>query len=149
MLVHVIHMLAHVRRAPVHFWARRAAPPNSRTCPSIILLEVSYVLFLMVRRVLEAMEQFIASGPILFCFLSSLENYKLVFFVFNILISVFILFIFNFYSWPFYKTFICFQFHHSIPICHILFFSIWFVLFWFLICFQPFFNLACLTRWCI
>jgi hypothetical protein len=73
----------------------------------------------------------------------------LVFFVFNILISVFIFLIFNFYFWPFYKTFICFQFHHSILICHILFFSIWFVLFWFLICFQPFFNLACLTRWCI
>ena len=48
--------------------------------------------------------------------------------------SLFFLF-FYFCSWSFYESFICFQFHHSILICHILFFSIWFLFIWFLIFF--------------
>jgi hypothetical protein len=35
--------------------------------------------------------------------------------------------------WPFYKSFVCFQFSPSITIRHIFFFSIWSLFFWFLI----------------
>jgi len=42
---------------------------------------------------------------------------------------------FYFFSWPFCKSFICFQFHPSIHICGILFLPIWpsFFLFFFLL----------------
>jgi hydrogenase-4 membrane subunit HyfE len=42
-------------------------------------------------------------------------------FVVGISTLVLILLIFNFYSWPFYRSFICFQFHSSISIYHIFF----------------------------
>jgi len=55
-------------------------------------------------------------------FFSSLENHKLVFFVVDISISIINLLIFNFYSWPFCKSFICFQLSPLIWIFHVLLF---------------------------
>jgi hypothetical protein len=46
---------------------------------------------------------------------------------------------FNFCFWSFYRSFICFQFHHSIPIYQILYFLIWSLFFLFLIVFFDFF----------
>jgi hypothetical protein len=51
-----------------------------------------------------------------FCSLFSLENYSLILFVVDILTLIFILLISNFFSWLFFRSFICFQFHLSIPI---------------------------------
>ena len=50
---------------------------------------------------------------------------------FSILVLMF--FMAYFCLWPFYKSFVCFQFSPSIIICHILFFLIWSLFFWFLI----------------
>jgi hypothetical protein len=71
----------------------------------------------------------------LFFSLSTLENYSLTLFVVGILTSALIILISNFCSWFFYRSFICFQFHHSISIYKILYFSIWSLFFWFLIFF--------------
>jgi hypothetical protein len=46
---------------------------------------------------------------------------------------VLVLLISSFCSWPFCKILIGFQFHHSISICDMLFFPIWFLFFLFLI----------------
>jgi len=43
-------------------------------------------------------------------------------------------FYFYFFSWFFYKNFVCFEFSSSIIICHVFFFSIQSLFFWFLIC---------------
>jgi len=80
-----------------------------------------HVLFMVVRLVLAEMERFIALGlfflffplPLKITGLSSLVNY------FNFSPYFFILY---FFSWSFYKSFICFQFHHLILIYPILFF---------------------------
>jgi hypothetical protein len=48
------------------------------------------------------------------------EKYSLTFFVVSISTLVIILLIFNFWFWPLCRSFICFQFHPSIPIYHIL-----------------------------
>jgi len=48
---------------------------------------------------------------------------------------------FDFLSWPFCRSFICFQYHHSILICQILYSLIWSLFFWFLIFFPwPFYK---------
>jgi hypothetical protein len=57
-----------------------------------------------------------------------LKTYTVVHFVFDFSISVLILLIAYFRSYSFYKNFICFQFCPSITICHILFFSILFLI---------------------
>ena len=73
--------------------------------------------------------------------LSFYENYKLTLLVVNNSISVPILLIFLFWSYPSYKSFICFQFHHWIPIYQILYSLIWSSLFGFLIfCLGLFFE---------
>jgi hypothetical protein len=90
-----------------------------------------HVLFLVVRCMLVILVWFIACGPFFFFSLSSLEDYSLTLFVVGISTLVLILLIFNFYSWPFYRSFICFQFHSSISIYHIFFlFSFWLSFFW-------------------
>jgi hypothetical protein len=79
-----------------------------------------YVIFLLIWHVLVVVRQFIVN-EFFFLFLLSLENYRLViWFVIDIWILVFIFFYFC--SWSFCKSFICFQFHHSILIFHMLFF---------------------------
>jgi len=55
----------------------------------------------------------------LFFSLSYPKRYTLALFVFGILIPVIFLLIFYFCPWPFYKSFICFQFNPSITIFHI------------------------------
>jgi hypothetical protein len=70
--------------------------------------------------------------------LSSPKNYSLTLFVVGISTLVLIFLFSKFCSWLFCISFICFQFHHSILICHILYFvSIWFSIFWFYF-FRPF-----------
>jgi hypothetical protein len=59
--------------------------------------------------------------------LLSFENYRLVMFIVDILTQIFIFLIPDFFSWSFYKKFICFQFYLSISIWHIYIF--YFVLF--------------------
>ena len=59
----------------------------------------------------------------------------MIFFVVDILASVFILLTSNFCSWFFCKSFICFQFSPSISICYILFSPMRALLFWFLVFF--------------
>jgi hypothetical protein len=49
--------------------------------------------------------------------------------------SILILLIFNFWSWLFYKSFICFQYNSSILIYQILYSLTWFLFFLFLIFF--------------
>jgi hypothetical protein len=53
------------------------------------------------------------------------EKYSLTFLVVSISTLAIILLIFNFWFWPFCRSFICFQFHPSIPIYHILYSPIW------------------------
>jgi len=114
------------------------------------------------------MSLIVISFLFLFFSFSSLKIYRLVLFVFDISTSIFILLIFNLYSWSFYKkiyfflislfnfdlsyiiflfgpyffisnffpwffckNFIDFQFHYSIQIYSVLFFSIWSLFFWF------------------
>jgi hypothetical protein len=63
-----------------------------------------------------------SSSISLFFSLSFLKKYSLVLSVFDI--SIYILFfISNFFSCPFYKKIVYFQFSPSISICHVLFFS--------------------------
>jgi hypothetical protein len=90
------------------------------------------VLFLIVRHVLAMMDRIVANGHLFpFFYLFSLENYSLTLFVICIWTSVLILLILNFFSWTSYRSFICFQFYPSIPICYIYIyiFSIWLLLF--------------------
>jgi hypothetical protein len=77
-----------------------------------------------------------------FIFFSSPENYDFDFFLVDISTSEFIHLIFNFCSWPlpFCRSFIYFQFNHSISIYQILYFSIWSLFFLFLFFF---FGLFC------
>jgi hypothetical protein len=78
------------------------------------------VLFLIVRHVLAMMDRIVANGHLFpFFYLFSLENYSLTLFVICIWTSVLILLILNFFSWTSYRSFICFQFYPSIPICYI------------------------------
>ena len=68
-----------------------------------------------------------------FFFIYFLKNYSLAFLVVDISTSVFIFLISIFLSWPFYKNFICFQFHLSILNYQILYCSMWYSFFGFLI----------------
>jgi hypothetical protein len=54
---------------------------------------------------------------------SWLFKIRVILLVINISILARNVLILNFCSWPFCKAFICFQFHHSISICDILFFQ--------------------------
>jgi len=71
-------------------------------------------------------------------FTLAIQNLRVTHFFIEISTSVLILFISNFCSWLFYKISVCFQFHHWIQICNMLFFFylglifflLFFVLFW-------------------
>jgi hypothetical protein len=60
-----------------------------------------------------------------FFYLSSLKNCNLALLVVGISTSILIFLISNFLSWSFSRSFICFQFHHSISIYQILYFLMW------------------------
>ena len=51
-----------------------------------------------------------------------MQNFGVALLFIEILTLVFIFLICNFYSWPFYKIMICFEFYPSISICDMLFF---------------------------
>jgi hypothetical protein len=69
--------------------------------------------------------------------ISSLKHCRLVLFVFVFFsTSVCFLLIFNFYLWPFCKSFLSSRFSLSISIYHILCFKIWSLFIWFLITFK-------------
>jgi hypothetical protein len=77
-------------------------------------------LFLLVRRVTVSDKWFVVDDSFfLFFSLSYPKRCTLALFVFGILIPVIFLLIFYFCPWPFYKSFICFQFNPSITIFHI------------------------------
>jgi hypothetical protein len=61
----------------------------------------------------------------LFFLFFSPKNYSSTFLFVDISTSFFIFFIFNFQSWPFYWSFICFQFYPSILIYQISYSSMW------------------------
>jgi hypothetical protein len=65
--------------------------------------------------------------------LFAMQNFGVVLWFMKISTSILIFLIFNFYSWSFCRTLICFQFYHSIPIWDIWCFLIWslFFDFWF------------------
>jgi hypothetical protein len=64
--------------------------------------------------------------------LPPIKKHNLVIFVFVISIQSLFLWFLIFIHWPYYTSFICFQFSHSILICHVLFFPFKFLFFWFL-----------------
>jgi hypothetical protein len=76
----------------------------------------------------SVMRRFVAGGHFPIFSLTPLkiiltdQNSRVVLLVIDILTSVLIFCIFNFYSWLFCENFICFEFYHSIPIRDILFF---------------------------
>jgi len=88
----------------------------------------------------SVMRRFVAGGHFPIFSLTPLkiiltdQNSRVVLLVIDILTSVLIFCIFNFYSWLFCENFICFEFYHSIPICDILFFSIWSLFFQLFFC---------------
>jgi len=63
--------------------------------------------------------------------LFSLSNLKKYTFVLFFIYFNYNPYFFNFCSWLFYRSFVFFQFNPLIRICHILFFSIWSLFFWF------------------
>ena len=90
----------------------------SKKCPSYHIVK-SFVVFSSLRsNVCQRwwVVQFVIGAPPPFYSLFSLENYSLILFVVGILTLIFILLISNFFSWLFFRSFICFQFHLSIPI---------------------------------
>ena len=80
----------------------------------------SHFLFFLMRRVTT--RRFVVSGLFFFFSLTFPKYDRLTLFVFDILILVLIVLISNGYFWPFYKSFVCFQFSHSILIWHIYIF---------------------------
>jgi len=78
------------------------------------------VLFLIVRHVLAMMDRIVINGH-LFPFFLSLFPWKLQFDPLCYLYFNFSPYSFDFeyFSWTSYRSFICFQFHPSIPICSI------------------------------
>jgi hypothetical protein len=100
---------------------------NASSCPKIPFHHVTGIFFMSSRWSdacwLWWFDLFLVNLYFFFLFfsLSSLEKYSLILFVVGISTSILILFIFNFYSWSFYRNFICFQFRLSIP-SHILLF---------------------------
>lgn len=85
--------------------------------------ECCCVFFYLERYVLAIGGCFITNKSFVF-FLFSLipENDSLVLFFYDISTLILILLIWKFSSWPSCKSFICFQFHHSIPLWYIYFF---------------------------
>jgi len=71
---------------------------------------------------------------------SSPKKYNLTLFVVGVLTSILILLIFIFWSWSFCKSFICFQFYHSIQVHKYHIFPIWSKLFCFLFFFLVFYK---------
>ena len=71
--------------------------------------------------------QFVADNTFFFLSLFSLlpsklcQACKILYFSFYFSFSILVLLIFNFCSWPFCKTLICFQFYHSISIQNVVF----------------------------
>jgi hypothetical protein len=93
-----------------------ATPLSFKKSPFIVVLEVSLHWFSSCRQWLSGL----SSMDIFFI----LKNYNLILYIVGISISVLILLIFNFCSWHFCRSFIYFQLHPSISICHILCFTI-------------------------
>jgi hypothetical protein len=86
----------------------------------------SCLLFLLVQRLAQLVIEFSVDEPFFSHFsLFSSKNYSSTFLFVDISTSVFIFFIFNFQSWPFYWSFICFQFYPSILIYQISYSSMW------------------------
>jgi len=101
-------------------------------------LEVSWRLLPLGQHIVAGVGWFV-TNDFFFLFLFSLllskftlaiENLRVIHLFIEILTSIFILFISNFCSWPFYKISVFFQFHHWIQICNMLFFLIWSSFFW-------------------
>ena len=93
-----------------------ATPLSFKKSPFIVVLEVSLHWFSSCRQWLSGL----SSMDIFFI----LKNYNLILYIVGVSISVLILLIFNFCSWHFCRSFIYFQLHPSISICHILCFTI-------------------------
>jgi len=98
------------------FQKAHATPLTFKKYPFIVVLKVSLHWCSTCRQWLSGL----SSMNIFFI----LKNYSLTLFIVGISISVLIFFIFNFCSWHFCKSFIHFQLHPSISICHILCFAI-------------------------
>ena len=108
---------------------------SGQTCSSIVSLEV--LMCSLPSSVKCDDEWSIVYRQWLFFFLPFFslfypKKYTFVLFIFCVSISVVILLIFYFCSWPFYKNLVCFQFSLSITIYYILFVLIWSLFFWFL-----------------
>jgi len=96
-----------------------------------------HVFFLVEWSVSTRIVQFVVNWPFSFLFFllhQELHLGPICYLYFN-----FSPYFFNFCSWSFYRSFICFQFRPSIPIYQILYFLIWSLFFLFLIFFFDFF----------
>jgi len=92
-----------------------------------------FFFFLLVWHMLVVVRWFVVDElffPSLLFSLFLKKNYNLTIFIVDISTSILILLISSFVSWLFCRNSICFQFHPSISICHIIFW-IWSSFFWF------------------
>jgi hypothetical protein len=83
-----------------------------------------FFFFLLVWHMLVVVRWFVVDElffPSLLFSLFLKKNYNLIIFIVDISTSILILLISSFVSWLFCKNSICFQFHPSISICHIIF----------------------------